>query len=93
MAVTLTYHGETHTIVEWAHRTGIAKQTLWSRYELGWSAARALTTPVRAAGVPRPTPAVAPSPFAPHIAGPAILLGGQWVPAQVWLEAMEKQTA
>ena len=89
MAIMLTYQGETHSIAEWARRTGLIKQTLWTRYELGWSTAKMLTTPVTRGKAPRPD--VPTSPFAPEIAGPAILLGGRWVPAQVWLDAMEKE--
>jgi hypothetical protein len=88
MAVTLTFNGETHTIAEWARRQGLSTQALWSRYQAGWSDARALTTPLRHR---RPKPDIAPSPFAPHIAGPAILLGGRWVPAQLWIAALERQ--
>jgi len=89
MPVTLTYHGESHCISEWARRLGVCRQTLWSRYNLGWKTERLLTTPVPAPRPVRPKPEIAPSIFAPHIPGPAILIGGQWVPAHVWLESME----
>lgn len=94
MAVTLTHDGETHTIAQWAHLTGLPTYILWGRYQAGWSAARILTLPVGQKPPPRPTrpkPEIAPSLFAPHITGPAILVGGTWLPAQVWLDAMEKE--
>jgi hypothetical protein len=46
--VALTFKGETHSIAEWARRTGLPRMTLFNRLRrLGWPAERALTTPVR----------------------------------------------
>lgn len=44
---TLTLNGKTLTVAEWAERTGIAKNVLMNRVNLGWSDERILTTPVR----------------------------------------------
>lgn len=35
--VRITYHGETHTISEWAEIKGINKSTLNNRYHRGWT--------------------------------------------------------
>ena len=44
----LTFHGETHTIAEWARIVGIKVDTLERRINAhGWSVERALTTSVR----------------------------------------------
>lgn len=45
MAETLTYHGETLTLLAWSRRTGIAYTVLRYRVRHGWDAARALTPP------------------------------------------------
>jgi hypothetical protein len=42
----LTLHGETLTLSEWEQRTGISQDTIGARLRSGWSADRALTTPV-----------------------------------------------
>lgn len=39
--------GETHTLAEWSRKTGINQGTLWNRINSGWSAEKALTTPIR----------------------------------------------
>lgn len=42
----LTYNGETHTISEWSHITGLNKHTIRQRVgRLGWEVGRALTEP------------------------------------------------
>lgn len=44
----ITFNGETHTLTEWAEITGINRNTLSARLnKLGWSAEKALTTPVK----------------------------------------------
>lgn len=44
----LTIFGLTLTIAQWAQRSGIPMRTVWARIrQLGWSAERAVTTPVR----------------------------------------------
>lgn len=43
----LTFKGQTKCLVEWATVTGIEFRTLWKRLDLGWSVAKALSTPVR----------------------------------------------
>ena len=43
---TLTYNSETHTIAEWAEITGIPPKTLYKRIYDGWTAEKAITTPV-----------------------------------------------
>ena len=43
---TITLDGETHTVSEWAHITGLSKSTIKNRLDQGWSAARALTEPI-----------------------------------------------
>ena len=40
-------NGERATVAEWAERTGIAAGTISMRLRMGWSAPRAVTTPVR----------------------------------------------
>lgn len=45
--VVLEYNGETHNISEWAKITGIKSGTLLWRHSRGWSAEKALTTPVK----------------------------------------------
>lgn len=43
----ITFNGETKLLTEWAEAVGIQTGTLWDRLEsFGWSAERALTTPV-----------------------------------------------
>ena len=45
---TLTAFGETLTIAEWAERTGLKHHTIaWRINKLGWTAERALSTPLR----------------------------------------------
>ena len=44
----LEYNGESHTVTEWAARSGIQKITLFKRLQSGWAITKALTTPVRA---------------------------------------------
>lgn len=46
----LTFNGKTQTCTEWAHELGMNPYTLNGRLSKGWSAERALTTPVRAQG-------------------------------------------
>ena len=42
----ITFNGQTHTLTEWAERIGMDANTLHARITyLGWSIARALTTP------------------------------------------------
>lgn len=43
----ITFRGETHTLSEWAEITGISRDTLKNRLNLGWPLERALTEPVR----------------------------------------------
>ena len=44
----LTYNGETHTVAEWGRILGFKnKNTLGARLHMGWSAEKALTTPLR----------------------------------------------
>ena len=46
--VFITFRREKLTISEWSRRTGISKQLLRRRhFELGWTASKTLTTPVR----------------------------------------------
>jgi hypothetical protein len=46
--LTLTFHGETLPMAEWAERLGISYHTLYSRiHQLHWDAERALTTPIK----------------------------------------------
>lgn len=42
----VTYNGETKTMTEWAASLGIKMQTLWARFEDGWTVERALMEPV-----------------------------------------------
>lgn len=44
----ISFRGERLTVAEWAERTGIARDTLAARIELGWSVHRALTSPLDA---------------------------------------------
>lgn len=44
----VTHDGTTATVADWAEQLGIDQDTLWARLKRGWSAARSLTTPVRA---------------------------------------------
>ena len=44
----VTHLGLTLTVAEWAERTGISATLLLHRLNVGWDAARALTTPARA---------------------------------------------
>lgn len=42
----VSFRGETHTVAEWADKTGVPVVTLWNRlFRLSWSVERALTTP------------------------------------------------
>lgn len=43
----LTHNGKTQTIVEWAEEIDMKPQTLRARLGYGWTAERALTTPLR----------------------------------------------
>jgi ribulose bisphosphate carboxylase small subunit len=45
--VWLTFRGQTHHASEWGRITGISRDTLSRRLELGWSVERALTQPIR----------------------------------------------
>lgn len=45
MAHILEYGGERMSLVEWAEKLGIHKNTLWNRLNRGWSLERALTAP------------------------------------------------
>ena len=42
----LTYQGQTKSIAEWSEQTGIAWTTLRGRLDSGWSAERAIETPI-----------------------------------------------
>lgn len=42
----LTWHGMTHTLAEWARRTGIPAPTVYRRLKLGWDVDHALSLPV-----------------------------------------------
>lgn len=46
-AVMLTHAGETLSATDWAERLGMRANTLFARLHLGWSAERALTTPLK----------------------------------------------
>lgn len=44
----ITVNGETHSMSEWADKTGVSKNVIWSRInKLGWDVARAVTEPGR----------------------------------------------
>lgn len=43
----VTWRGETRTVREWAHATGVNANTLLYRLRRGWDIERALTTPSR----------------------------------------------
>ena len=43
----LTHNGESFCITEWAEKTGIPRDTLYARLNLGWSIEKTLTQPVR----------------------------------------------
>lgn len=43
----IAHQGETMTLVAWAERTGISEDVITKRLAAGWSAEKALTTPVR----------------------------------------------
>ncbi len=43
----LAFDGRSQCLIEWAEELGIARHTLSRRIERGWSAERALTTPMR----------------------------------------------
>lgn len=45
--LTFTFHNETHCLTEWADITGITLTCLRERVRNGWTAERALTTPVQ----------------------------------------------
>jgi len=45
--VSMTLHGETRSVSEWAARLGISANTINQRRYLGWSDEDALTTPLR----------------------------------------------
>lgn len=42
----ITFNGETHNLKEWEKLTGIKRQNIWERLELGWPVERALTEPL-----------------------------------------------
>lgn len=44
----LTHDGRTQTFAQWAREVGISRGVLYNRIDLGWDAARALSTPVGA---------------------------------------------
>lgn len=44
---TITYEGETLTLLQWERRTGIGRQTIKVRKRLGWSPEKIFTTPVK----------------------------------------------
>lgn len=46
-ARTVTFQGETHTVSEWARRTGPPSNVLHYRVSAGWSIEDAFTTPVK----------------------------------------------
>jgi len=49
----LTHDGRTMTLAEWAHAVALNQNTISRRIDrLGWSVARALTTPVRGSNRP-----------------------------------------
>lgn len=41
------YHGETHTIAEWARITGLSENALYNRVNRGWDLERTFTQPIR----------------------------------------------
>jgi RNA polymerase sigma factor (sigma-70 family) len=43
--VMLTFAGETLTLADWSHRTGISLSTIWGRLNKGWSIERAFEQP------------------------------------------------
>lgn len=43
----ITHNGETFCLAEWAERVGISYQTIKERLKRGWSAEKALTTPIK----------------------------------------------
>ena len=45
--ISITYHGLTHTIRQWADFLGMSYYTLAARIRRGWSAERALEAPLR----------------------------------------------
>ena len=42
----ITLNGETHTISQWADITGIPRNVIWDRINQGWTAEKAIKTPV-----------------------------------------------
>ena len=44
--INLTFNGETHTVAEWARRTGLSHSTILGRVKRGWCVEKALTTPM-----------------------------------------------
>lgn len=46
-AIHLTFRGETHSISEWAKRTGLKHPTIRERIHAGWSVEDALTAPLK----------------------------------------------
>ena len=48
--VELTHNGETHSVTEWAAIIGISANTINQRLYVGWSAEKALTTPLQSSG-------------------------------------------
>lgn len=43
----LTFNGRTLSIIEWAEEIGVSERVISQRIQYGWSAERALTTPIR----------------------------------------------
>lgn len=48
--VELTLNGETHSVTEWAAKRGMKVNVINQRLYLGWTAEKALTTPVQGTG-------------------------------------------
>ena len=42
----ITVNGDARTLTEWSEHTGLAVSTIWRRLRRGWSAERAIATPV-----------------------------------------------
>ena len=82
----ITYEGVTRCLSDWERVLGFPDRTLAKRLRRGWPVDEAFLTPSQA---PRPS-ARAPRGIAPHIAGPAIAIGGQWMPVALWLLTREE---
>lgn len=48
--IQITIDGDTRTVSEWADAYGINPKTVWGRLHNGWTAERAVTTPVQHVG-------------------------------------------